>query len=66
MAAGLPGIFHVPGDVAITIGKTAFNPELFDSSRQAFIFNGPFAFLLVEPDIKSSTLDFKYAAHGDD
>jgi len=65
MATGLPGIFHVLGDVAVAIRKTTFNLELFDRSKQAFIFNSPFAFGLVEPGIKSSTLDFQCAAHGD-
>ena len=38
VSAGLSGVFHVLGDVAIAIGETTFNPELFDLPKQSFNF----------------------------
>jgi hypothetical protein len=48
LPARLALVFHVQRDVSIAIGKSTFNPKLFDLSEQALVFNGPLALGLLE------------------
>ena len=64
LSAGLAGVLHVPGDVAITIRKTTFDPELLDLAKQPPVFYRPSALRLSEPGIKTAAFDLQYSTHG--
>jgi hypothetical protein len=59
-----PLVFHVQRDVSIAIGKSTFNPKLFDLSEQALVFNGPIALGLFEPAIKPAGMNLQCSING--
>ena len=58
LATTLASISQVLFDIAVFIGKSAFDPEMLNFPQQSFVFNRSMAFGLIQVGVETAMMKF--------